>query len=99
MEAPTPFAVEAVYDIKFEGDMKTVGIENGQIGAYITYKRDTLPNFLVWKMLGESEYVVGLEPRTTNMGGQNIIDNNQYVTLKPFEDYTTELRFSFKKLL
>jgi len=80
------------------GDIATAGIENESMGAYITYKRDTLPDFLVWKMFGESEYVVGLEPRTTNFGGQNIIDNNKYVTLKPFEDYTTELKFSFKKL-
>ena len=42
------------------------------MGAYITFKRDTLPDFLIWKMLVESEYVVRLEPGTTNYGGANI---------------------------
>ena len=46
-----------------------------------------MPEFLIWKMLGESEYVVGLEPRTTNLGGKDIADNNAYVTLKPLEEY------------
>ena len=54
----------------------TVGIENDEMGAYITYERNTLPTFVIWKMLGESEYVIGLEPRTTALGGQNIAYNN-----------------------
>ena len=49
-------------------------------------------------MLGESEYVVGLEPRTTNKGGQNIVDNNAYVSLGSMEEYKTKLTFSFKTL-
>jgi len=89
---------EECIGIPLDGDIQTVGIENGTIGAYITYKRNTLPDFLVWKMLGESEYVVGLEPRTTNFGGQNIIDHNKFVALKPFEEFKTYLRFDFKSL-
>ena len=61
-------------------------------------ERGTLPHFLVWKMLGESEYVVGLEPRTTNKGGKGIKDANEFVILKPFEKFDTKLEFSFKKL-
>lgn len=77
------------------GDTATVGIKNKDIGAYITYKTNTLPKFLVWKMLREGEYVVGLEPRTTNYGGENIEKNNEYVTLKPFQEYKTYLNFEF----
>lgn len=61
-------------------------------------ERGTLPHFLVWKMLGESEYVVGLEPRTSSKGGENIAKNNEYVQVKPFEEYKTNLKFSFKTL-
>ena len=57
-----------------------------------------MPKFLVWKMLGESEYVIGLEPRTSNFGGENILKHNEYVTLKPFIEYKTHLRFSFRDL-
>ncbi|MBO5452528.1 MAG: DUF4432 family protein [Clostridia bacterium] len=98
ISAPIHGKEEECIGVEHEGDIATAGIENGEIGAYITYKRDTLPDFLIWKMLGESEYVVGLEPRTTNFGGENIIKNNAYVSLKSFEEYKTELKFSFKTL-
>lgn len=99
-EIPAPIHgfEEQCIDVKHTGDVATAGIENGEIGAYITYERKTLPDFLVWKMMGESEYVVGLEPITTSLGGQDIIDNKKFVSLKPFEEYKTNLKFSFKEL-
>lgn len=96
--APIHGKEEECVGVIHTGDVATAGIENGEIGAYITYERNTLPEFLVWKMLGESEYVVGLEPRTTNLGGQEIVDNDAYVCLAPFEEYKTNLKFSFKTL-
>lgn len=96
--APTHAIAEKCIDVKLEGKRPTAGIENGTIGAYITYNADTLPDFLVWQMYGESEYVIGLEPRTTSMGGQNIIDNNKLVNLKPMEEYTTEFEIELKDL-
>lgn len=89
---------EECIKVEHEGTRATAGIENGEIGAYITYDRDTLPDFLVWKMLGESEYVVGLEPRTTVCGGPNIVKNDLYVRVEPFGEYKTHLEFSFKTL-
>ena len=89
---------EECIGVDFTDDVVTVGIENGKIGAYITYNRDTLPDFLIWKMLGESEYVVGLEPRTTNFGGENIIKNKAFKTVAPFEEYKTYLKFSVKDI-
>ncbi len=97
--APIHGKEEECIDIPGEKDgLFTAGIENGEIGAYITHDRAELSDFLVWKMLGESEYVVGLEPRTTSLGGQNIIDQNKFVVLKPFEEMNTHIRFDFKKL-
>lgn len=95
--APIHGKQEECIGVDLDGDVQTVGITNGEIGAYITYKRDNLPDFLIWKMLGESEYVIGLEPRTTNYGGENIEKNNKYVTLKPFEEFKTYLKFEFKE--
>jgi hypothetical protein len=89
---------EECIPVDYAGDTVTVGIENENIGAYITYNRDTLPDFLIWKMLGESEYVIGLEPRTTSLGGQDIADNNKYAVLKPFEEYKTKLKFEIREL-
>lgn len=98
VSAPVHGIAEECIDVKHTGEIATAGIENGEIGAYITYKRDTMPDFLVWKMLGESEYVIGLEPRTTSLGGEDIIKNNKFVSLKPFEEYKSHLKFSFKEL-
>ena len=95
ISAPVHGIDEDCIDVKFTDEYATVGIENGEIGAYITYKTQTLPDFLIWKMPGESDYVIGLEPRTTSYGGINIEKNNKYVTLKPFEEYQTDLKFSF----
>lgn len=98
ISAPIHGIEEECIDVKYTDDVVTVGIENGDMGAYITYDRSTLPDFLIWKMLGESDYVVGLEPRTTSLGGENIAKNDKYVVLKPFEEYKTSLKFRFEML-
>lgn len=95
--APIHGKQEECIGVDLKGSLACVGIENADMGAYLTYKRDTLPDFLIWKMLGESEYVVGLEPRTTNLGGCSIAENDKYVILEPFEEYKTYLKFEFNK--
>lgn len=85
---------EECIDVVHTGSMATVGVKNAEMGLYITYKRDSLPDFLIWKMLGESEYVVGLEPRTTSLGGKDIAENDKYIVLKPFKEYHTFLKFT-----
>ena len=97
VSAPVHEIEEECIGIDVQGEMATFGIRNSEMGAYITYKTDTLPEFHVWKMLGESDYVVGLEPRTTNYGGENIEKNNAYVKIKPFEEYKTYLKFEFRE--
>lgn len=57
-----------------------------------------MPDFLIWKMLGESDYVVGLEPRTTALGGKAIEEEGKYVKLKPFEEFKTHLKIEAKAL-
>lgn len=84
---------EECIPVVFHDDLVTVGIQNKTICAYLTYKTDHLPDFLIWKMLGESEYVVGLEPRTTCLGGEDIQNSEKYVVVKPFEEYQTYLKF------
>ena len=90
---PTHGKEEECIPVFYSEDIVTVGIENESMGAYLCYERSTLPDFLIWKMLGESEYVIGLEPRTTMYGGQNIMDHDAYVKLDPFQEYRTKLEF------
>lgn len=89
---------EECIPIDYTGDVATVGIENETLGAYITYDRKTLPDFLIWKMEGEGDYTVGLEPRTTRLGGAAIDKNDAYVTLLPFEECATKLHFAVKEM-
>lgn len=95
--APIHNKQEECIPVDYTEDTVTVGIENDNLGAYMTFNRDTLPDFLIWKMMGQSEYVVGLEPRTTSLGGQSIIDQKKFVTLKPFEKYNTAVKFFVKE--
>ncbi len=98
ISAPIHGKTEECIDVFHTGDVATAGIENGEFGAYITYERNSLPDFLIWKMLGESEYVVGLEPRTTTLGGASIAKEKAYVALAPFAEHKTKLTFSFREL-
>ena len=96
ISAPIHNKEEECYHVDHEGDVATVGIENGRIGAYITYKRDTLPDFLLWKKESECDYVIGLEPRTICGGTDKY--GRQKACLKPFEELKTTLEFSMKTL-
>jgi len=40
------------------------------LGVYLRYRVDRLPVFNQWKMLGEREYVMGLEPATNGVFGR-----------------------------
>ncbi len=96
--APIHEKVEECYVVDLEDEVATVGIENGEIGAYITYNTKEAPGFFIWKMLGESEYVVGLEPRSTALGGEDIDKANEYIILESMGEHKINLKFSFKTL-
>ncbi len=93
--APIHKKQEECIPIDFAGETVTVGIENADMTALLTYNRNTLPDFVLWKMLGEGDYAIGLEPRTTALEGREIAAKHQYVVLEPFEAYQTKLQFSF----
>ncbi len=97
ISAPIHGKEEECIHVHFDTDIQTVGIENDEMVAYITYHRDTLPGFLIWKMMGESEYVVGLEPRTINGPAGKNENDNWLVKLAPMQEYTTKLKFEIKR--
>jgi hypothetical protein len=66
--------------------------ENLGIGAYVRYRVETLPRFLQWKMMGEQEYVVGLEPSTNRLDGRVEMARRQQIRpLAPGEQRTFEV--------
>jgi hypothetical protein len=81
MEAPQPGYEEKVYhhDMAAAEDgsvtvaMVNNGFERGHgLGVYIRYFQDTLPRFVQWKMMGEQDYVCGLEPCNCGVEGQKV---------------------------
>jgi hypothetical protein len=42
-----------------------------QLGLRVGFKKDTLPNLVEWKMMGQGTYVLGLEPANCRVGGRS----------------------------
>jgi hypothetical protein len=40
------------------------------LGVYVRFRRKELPRYVEWKMMGESAYVMGLEPANCGVGGR-----------------------------
>lgn len=66
-ERPTPGFAEEVFYHELRGDGRgrtCVALVNEEAGLGVALRFDlgALPNFTQWKMMGEGEYVMGLEP-------------------------------------
>jgi hypothetical protein len=65
-QMPTPdYSYECfTHDMPGQGNPVTVALVNPdlQIGAYLKYNPIELPSFNTWKMMGEQDYVMALEP-------------------------------------
>ncbi len=75
LHAPHTGYVEQVFEHEpaaEEGGTVPVGIANRSmdLGFYQVFRRDQLPHQLVWRMLGERIYTVGLEPSTNRSTGK-----------------------------
>ena len=46
------------------------GIDGG-FGFYVTYRKSELPWFIEWKMMGEGDYVVGMDPANSGVEGRD----------------------------
>jgi len=56
-------------------------------GLYLKYRKEELPRFIEWKMMGEGDYVVGIEPANCGVEGRNIDrEKGTLVMLEPGEE-------------
>jgi hypothetical protein len=68
--------------------------EGDGFGVAIHYEQENLPRFTQWKMLGQQEYVVGLEPCNCGVAGRLADEaEGRLQYLKPGESRRTRLRF------
>ena len=101
MEKPQPNFAERCYyyDTLSNGNFANVGIYNPDIekGLVMTYSKDTLPYFIEWKMMGQKDYVLGLEPSNSLLSGRATLrKENKLTFLNPDESKTTFVEFKFK---
>src|SRR5690606_31857785 len=80
-DGPTHGYKEKVYYLDVTGDAKGFattailndGFKRGEgFGAYLKYNVKELPRFVIWKQMGEQDYVVGFEPCNCGVEGRHV---------------------------
>ncbi|MBR7142077.1 MAG: aldose 1-epimerase family protein [Clostridia bacterium] len=67
-------------------------------GVKMSFLKEQFPLLVEWKMIGESEYVVGLEPATyAPLGRESARKDNAFTVLKPGEERHFDLTFEIVK--
>ena len=97
MEKPQNGYVEKCYYHIVSGT-PTVSIYNPDIKKGLNIKFDTkeLPYFTEWKMMGEYDYVLGLEPGNCYPDGRDVMrEKGMLEFLKPDEEKVHHITFEF----
>ncbi|MEE1050120.1 MAG: aldose 1-epimerase family protein [Clostridia bacterium] len=97
MHEPVCGYEEKCYFHEMHGDVE-VSIFNKDIdkGLVMAYNADELEYFTEWKMLGEREYVLGLEPGNCHPDGRaKMRSEGKLLILKPGEEKVYKLKFTF----
>jgi galactose mutarotase-like enzyme len=97
MEKPTAGYEERCYYHEMQGQAR-VEVKNPTIGRGLTMEYDTaqLPFFTEWKMMGEYEYVLGIEPGNALPDGRDVMrETGKMKFIAPGEKRVHEVRFSF----
>lgn len=100
MEKPQIGYVERCYfyDVKGKDGIGSVGIFNPDInkGLKMSFDQSTLDYFTQWKMMGDGEYVLGLEPANCTPEGRTVMrDTGRLKFLEPKGVYKTSVEFLF----
>jgi galactose mutarotase-like enzyme len=100
-QVPTAGCVETCYfhDVATDEDgMARMTLKNRKSGrtVEVAYRKAELPFFTQWKMMGEQEYVMGLEPANCHPNGQAAEkENGTLKTLAPGESVNHSVIISF----
>ncbi len=86
------------YDVKDKDSYAKVGIysPSENIGLTLGFDKRQLSKFTEWKMMGEIEYALGLEPGICFPEERKVLrERGELKFLKPSESYKTSLSFEF----
>ena len=100
MITPTNDFVEQCYYHKFD-DKPIILLKNPDINTELkmTFDRNTLDCFTQWKMMGENEYVLGLEPSNCYPDGRDMMRQKGILKfLKPQESSINNIEFKFSDI-
>lgn len=61
------------------------GLGSGGQALYVVYNRHQFPNYIEWRMMGEGQYAVGVEPCTNGFGRDEVRRAGQLLVLQPGE--------------
>jgi hypothetical protein len=91
--APQKNWVQQTFEHQLSGDEEgrvPVAIVNprlgdGGLGMYVIYNRHQLPHYIEWRMMGEGQYAVGIEPCTNSFGREEVRRAGELIVLQPGE--------------
>ena len=86
------------YDVKEKDGLARAGIYSPIIckGVVLAYNKAALPRFTQWKMMGKTDYVLGLEPGNCTPDGRDVLRRRgELPFLQPGEAATTGVTFRF----
>jgi len=100
MELPQTAYAERCYffDVAEKDNQANIGLYNDDIhaGMVMSYDKRQLPRLTEWKMMGKTDYVLGLEPGNCEPGSRAAMRENGILPfLQPEETATTAVRFTF----
>lgn len=100
MEEPQAEYSERCYyfNVKERNGKASVGIFNpdSDCGVVLNYNKADMPFFTEWKMMGKTDYVLGLEPGNCNPEGRDVMRKNGSLRfLQPDRSGTTGVVFNF----
>lgn len=86
------------FDVLEKDGKAKVGIFNPDInrGLVMSYDKKALPKFVEWKMMGKTDYVLGLEPANCTPDGRNILrEKGELKFLEPSQSAVSGVKFTF----
>ena len=86
------------YDVNEKNGIANAGIysPDADCGVVLSYDKKALPCFTEWKMMGKTDYVLGLEPGNCTPDGRDVLRRNGTLKfLQPDESATTAVSFTF----
>lgn len=91
--APQKNWVQQTFEHTMRGDSAgnvPIAIVNPRLGSggqalYVIYNRHQMPNYVEWRMMGEGQYAVGVEPCTNGFGRDEVRQAGQLIMLQPGE--------------